>query len=73
MELLRTYAHMRNDFRADYRCEHCGYEMYEKSGYSDANYFNKVIPNAICPKCKKNSKGETEEEAKINKGRNYYI
>jgi len=66
-----TYSH-RNDFKAVFMCERCKYE-YETWGYSDANYYNNVIPNAICPSCGLNSNGETEEQLKARMGRAYVI
>ena len=62
MKLMKIRDKMRNDFWADYECEHCGYKLDDKSGYSDDHYFDKVIPNAICPNCNKSSSGETKEE-----------
>lgn len=66
-----TYRN-RNDFKAVFHCEHCGHE-FESRGYSDANYYENVVPNAICPKCGKNSRGETEPELTARVGRTYRI
>jgi len=66
-----TYAH-RNDFKAVFSCPICGFE-YEEWGYSDANFYDNVMPNAICRSCKKNSYGETAEELKNRLGRIYVI
>lgn len=62
----------RNDFKAIFTCPLCKRE-FEAWGYSDANYYNNVMPNAICPNCGKNSRGETEEELKARVGRTYRI
>lgn len=72
MKVNKIVYQSRNDFKAEFECEHCGHK-FEKWGYDDNNYWNNVMPNAICPNCKKNRKNETEEQAKENTGRNYYI
>lgn len=72
MQIKEVKYQSRNDFKADFICEHCG-NIFEKFGYDDANYHNNVIPNAICPKCGLNSLKETKEVALENTGRNYYI
>ena len=66
-----TYSY-RNDFKAVFMCEKCKHE-FEAWGYSDANYYNNVIPNAICPNCGLNSNGETEEQLEARMGRTYVI
>ena len=66
-----TYSN-RNDFKAVFMCEKCKHE-FEAWGYSDTNYYNYVIPNAICPNCGLNSNGETEEQLKARTGRTYVI
>lgn len=55
-----TYSNGRNDFKAIFSCPLCNHE-YEAWGYSDGNFFNNVMPNAICPKCGKNEQGEDEQ------------
>ena len=55
-----TYSNGRNDFKAVFVCPLCKHE-YEAWGYSDANFYNNVMPNAICPKCGKNEAGEDEK------------
>ncbi len=62
----------RNDFKAIFVCPKCGHE-FEAWGYSDANYYNNVMPNAICPKCGLNSYGETMEQLETRTGRKYVI
>ena len=66
-----TYRN-RNDFKAVFQCEKCGHE-FEAWGYSDANYYDNVIPNAICPKCGLNAHGETAEQLETRVGRTYVI
>ena len=66
-----TYSH-NNDFKAIFVCPLCGYE-YEAWGYSDANFYNNVMPNAICPKCGKNEHCETEAALKARVGHTYRI
>lgn len=55
-----TYTNDRNDFKAIFECTQCGH-TYEAWGYADGNFYNNVMPNAICPKCNKNEKGEDEK------------
>ena len=62
-----TYSNGRNDFKAIFTCPLCNYE-YEAWGYSDSNFYNNVMPNAICPRCDKNEKGEDEEALKARTG-----
>lgn len=66
-----TYRH-RNDFKAIFMCEHCKHE-FEAWGYSDSNYYNNVIPNAICPNCGINSSRENKEQLEARVGRIYVI
>lgn len=54
-----TYSN-RNDFKAIFTCPMCNHE-YEAWGYSDGNFYNNVMPNAICPHCGKNENGEDEK------------
>lgn len=65
------YSH-RNDFKAVFVCTKCGHE-FEAWGYSDSNYYDNVMPNAICPECGVNSHGETEAELIARVGRTYRI
>lgn len=55
-----TYSNDRNDFKAIFICPLCCHE-YESWGYSDLNFFNNVMPYALCPKCGKNEQGEDEK------------
>ena len=66
-----TYSH-RNDFKAVFQCARCGH-TFEAWGYSDANFYQNVMPNAICPGCKMNDHGETEEQLTARVGHPYFI
>ena len=55
-----------------HQCEKCGYS-FNAWGYSDANYYDNVLPNAICPECGLNSHGENEEQLIKRVGRTYMI
>ena len=72
MNIKEITNRSRNDFKAVFVCSECGHE-FEAWGYSDANYYDNVLPNAICPQCGKNSYGETEEQLKSRVGRAYFI
>ena len=52
MEIKKILSQHRRDFRAIFKCEHCGYEV-ERGGYDDNNYHQNVIPAMKCPKCGK--------------------
>ena len=52
MKIEKILHQHRRDFRAIFKCEHCGYEM-ERAGYDDANFHNNVIPKIPCPECGK--------------------
>ena len=66
-----TYSN-RNDFKAIYFCPLCKNE-FEAWGYSDSNFYENVMPNAICRNCGKNEHGETETELEERLGRTYRI
>lgn len=66
-----TYA-ANNDFKAIFVCPLCKHE-FVSWGYSDAFFYNEVMPNAICWECGRNSHGETEEECEKRLGRTFYI
>lgn len=61
-----------NDFKAVFVCPLCG-EEYEAWGYSDAFFYNTVMPNATCRECKKNEQGEEEHETVARMGCAYRI
>lgn len=72
MDIKEIEYKNRNDFKAVFVCEHCGHE-FKEWGYDDDNYWNNVMPNALCPKCGKNSNNENEEQLKNRLGRIYRI
>jgi hypothetical protein len=55
MKITRTYGWYRRDFSYDAKCEHCGQEDKNLSGYDDSNYYNNVVPTIKCSKCKETS------------------
>ena len=57
MKIEKIIHQHRRDFRAIYKCEHCGFEK-ENSGYDDANFHKNVIPAMVCEKC-----GKTADES----------
>lgn len=42
---------LRNDFSAIMKCQFCGHEQKNESGYDDSYYHAKVIPGIKCDKC----------------------
>ena len=52
MRIKRILSQYRRDFRAVFECEHCGHQL-KRSGYDDAFFHNKVVPNLKCPSCGK--------------------
>lgn len=72
MIITKETYRSRNDFKAIYKCELCGHEQ-EGWGYSDDFFYDDVVPNATCPNCGKNSKGETPEETEKRMGRKFNI
>ena len=67
MIIVKETYRSRNDFKAIYKCDQCGHEQ-EGWGYSDGFFYGTVMPNALCPKCGKNSYGETAEQLKSRLG-----
>lgn len=57
MKIERILWQSRRDFHADYKCEHCGFIVKDKSGYDDENFHVNVIPKMVCPEC-----GKTADE-----------
>lgn len=55
MKITKTYNWNRRDFTYDAKCEGCGTEIVNRSGYDDDNYYNNVIPDKKCPSCGKSS------------------
>ena len=58
MKLIKRLRQTRRDFWADYRCEFCGAEQHDVSGYDDSYYYNHVIPDMTCKACHKSTNGE---------------
>lgn len=52
MKIKAIISQHRRDFRANYECEHCGFEV-EDSGYDDDHFHRKVVPQMKCDKCGK--------------------
>jgi hypothetical protein len=63
MRLLRKLSQHRRDFQGEYKCEFCGNIVTDKgmSSYDDRYYMTEVIPNKICPNCKKSTNSENGE------------
>ena len=55
MKITKTYNWHRRDFCYDAKCENCGRITQNNSGYDDINYYNNVVPDIHCPKCKKST------------------
>lgn len=53
MKIKEITSRSRRDFWAIYKCEGCGHETGEKSGYDDRNFHDNVIPSMKCTKCGK--------------------
>jgi hypothetical protein len=58
MKIIKKYDWSRRDFCYDEQCEFCNYIRKKRSGYGDANYYNNVIPNSVCPNCGKSTRSE---------------
>ena len=50
MKIEQILSQHRRDFRALYKCEHCGHEE-TKSGYDDTHFHARVIPAMKCGEC----------------------
>lgn len=64
MEITKTYNWNRRDFCFDAKCEHCGHEEKNNSGYDDSNYYNNVVPSMKCGKCGESSKSKQKYTSK---------
>jgi C4-type Zn-finger protein len=51
MKITKTYSWNRRDFSYDAKCESCGHESKNYSGYDDRNYYDNVMPAMKCEKC----------------------
>uniref|UniRef100_A0A6M3J6E6 Uncharacterized protein n=1 Tax=viral metagenome TaxID=1070528 RepID=A0A6M3J6E6_9ZZZZ len=52
MKIDQILSQYRRDFRAVYKCEHCGC-VETGSGYDDAHFHRNVIPSMACRECGK--------------------
>ncbi len=57
MHIKKIISQHRRDFQAIYQCEHCDFE-HKASGYDDANFHQNVIPDMVCPDCKKKASND---------------
>lgn len=64
MEITKTYNWISRDFWFDCKCEHCGTEEKNISGYGDSYYYNEVIPAMKCNKCGESSNSKISDEMK---------
>jgi DNA-directed RNA polymerase subunit M/transcription elongation factor TFIIS len=55
MRIKEITSQNRRDFYAIYECEHCGH-TFKGSGYDDAHYHSRVVPNMVCSECGKKAK-----------------
>lgn len=65
MFIKKILSQHRRDFRAIFKCQHCGHEE-EKNGYDDRYFHHTVIPDMKCPEC-----GETAGEEYTPRGTKY--
>lgn len=61
MRIKQIISQNRRDFWANYECECCGHIEEHKSGYDDTNFHKNVIPQMVCPNCRKTSKDSDSE------------
>ena len=55
MKVLKIYNQYRRDCRIDLKCENCGHEEINQTGYDDRNFWDNVIPDRKCPVCGKST------------------
>ena len=55
MKLTKKYNQIRRDCYADFECENCQNKETDKSAYDDRNYWDNVLTNLKCKKCKKST------------------
>jgi len=54
--IIKKYTfELHNDFSAILVCEDCESEQELTTGYKDAYYYTRVLPNILCKKCGKSS------------------
>lgn len=56
MKLIKRTEQNRRDFWFTGKCESCGHEEKDISGYDDHFFLNEVIPDMKCKACGKSSK-----------------
>ena len=61
MRIHEMISQHRRDFTAIMRCEFCGHQEKESSGYDDTYYHTNVIPNMKCENCNKSTISEGAE------------
>lgn len=64
MKITKTYNWSRRDFCYDAKCEHCGDETKNHSGYDDSYYHSKVVPEMKCKKCGESTNSKDTGEPK---------
>ncbi len=65
MRIKEITSRYRNDFHWKGECEHCQHVERYGDGYADEFYCLRVVPARHCPKCGRNSYGETEARAAL--------
>ena len=55
MKILQILSQHRRDFVAMMKCEFCGHQHKDNSGYDDSYYHQNVIPNQTCKSCGKST------------------
>ncbi len=75
MLITKKYGWSRRDFSYDCKCEGCGHVETNHSGYDDANYYENVVPDQRCTKCKEstNSMGKPVEPAELKYNPNQIV
>lgn len=58
MKIKEITSQSRRDFSAIMKCEFCGAEEKNNSGYDDRFYHDNVIPEMKCGSCGKSTKSE---------------
>jgi len=57
MYIKRIVSQHRRDFTAIFKCKHCGHEQ-KCGGYDDTYFHATVVPQMVCPECKKTAGNE---------------
>lgn len=56
MRVTKKYNQHRRDCTIDMKCEGCGNEQTYGGAYDDRNFWDNVVPNFKCDKCKRSTK-----------------